>query len=176
MNALPIVRAGCFDGEGLTYPTGAGEFYPNKTQAVYLCIGTEKLTYDCVGPLVGTMLVNAGIDAFVYGTLRSPINALLVMEAFRFIRGLHPRAEIVVIDSAVGKAEDVGRIKTFNRGLRPALGTGKMMPVVGDKSIMGIVGTKKQILSSSCKIKPHNVYTLSRSIADLIINGNPFRS
>ena len=45
-----------------------------KRENIILAIGSDRATGDCLGPLVGHLLVGSGVK--VYGDLKSPINAL----------------------------------------------------------------------------------------------------
>lgn len=46
------------------------------SKTVIVCIGTDKCIGDCLGPLVGTMLLEKFIPLPVYGTIKSPMHAL----------------------------------------------------------------------------------------------------
>ena len=148
--------------------TGAKE----KKERVFLCIGSEKLVFDSLGPMVGTMLKNRDdLDAYVYGTMAEPITALQVETASAFIRRFHPGAEVIVVDSAIGKREEIGSVKFFDRGLRPALGIDREMGVVGDKSVMGIVTTKDKVRSPlSCKVHPESVFALAEKVVEKLFD------
>ena len=141
-----------------------------KKERVFLCIGSEKLAFDSLGPMVGTMLKNrADLDAYVYGTMAEPITALQVETANAFIRRFHPGAEVIVVDSAIGKKEEIGSVKFFERGLRPALGIDREMGVVGDKSVMGIVTTKDKIRTPlNCRVRPESVFALAEKVVEKI--------
>lgn len=156
------------------------KFFPRETlktpdwdKKVYLCIGSDKIVFDSLGPLVGSLLKkNKSFCGYVYGTMSNPVTALSVDTAIRFIRRFHFGAIVTVIDSAVGKREDIGKIKYYERGLRPALGMDKQMQIVGDRSIMGIVSTKdkvKNIYDTSVKLK--DVYAMAEKIAESIVLG-----
>lgn len=141
---------------------------------VYLCIGSDKLVFDCLGPIVGSLLKrDARFNGYVYGTVEEPVTALQVEEAIRFIRRFHFGAEVTVVDSAVGRREEVGKIKTFNSGLHPALGVDKNMPVIGDKSIMGVITTKEKVKDlRSCNVKLKEVYEMAKSVVEMICREN----
>ncbi len=137
---------------------------------VFLCLGSDKLIFDCLGPLVGSLLKgDKRFDGYVYGTMSEPVTALQVEEAIRFIRRFHFGAEVTVVDSAIGKKEEIGTVKMFDRGLRPALGVDKEMRIVGDKSIMGIVTTKDKVKNlNTCNVKLNSVYSMAKRIAEII--------
>ena len=52
---------------------------------VVLCIGTDRVTGDSLGPLVGTFLHAYGSDRYlsIYGTLDFPVHALNLEDACR---------------------------------------------------------------------------------------------
>lgn len=142
-----------------------GSFYPERPR-VFLCLGSDKLIFDCLGPLVGSLLaLDGNFDRYVYGTMENPVTARQVETAIRFIRRFHFGAEVIVVDSAVGRCEEIGKIKFFGHGLRPALGIDKNMKVVGDKSIMGIVTTKEKVKSPACDVKLGFVMDMAKKIA-----------
>ena len=151
------------------------ENFVSKIEKVFLCLGSDKLIFDSLGPLTGTLLKNRkGFNHYVYGTMSEPVTALQVEKAIRFIRSFHPNSEVIVIDSAIGKREEVGSIKFFDRGLRPALGIDKEMSVVGDKSIMGIVTTKDMVKDmNKCDVKLQDVFLMAKNIAQTIAEKYP---
>ncbi len=151
--------------------------YGKKRPTVYLCIGSDRLIFDCLGPIVGSMLKNnKSFNGYVYGTMAEPITALQVESAVKYIRRFHFGAELVVIDSAVGRPDEIGKIKCFNRGLRPALGVDKQMKVVGDRSVMGVVTTKDRVKNvNSCNVKLSSVHAMAEKIVGMILGeGLPF--
>jgi len=143
---------------------------PTKSK-VFLCLGSDKLIFDSLGPLTGTLLKNQkDFPHYVYGTMSEPVTALQVEKAIRFIRSFHRGSEVIVIDSAIGKREEIGTIKFFNRGLRPALGVDKEMAVVGDKSIMGIVTTKDAVKDmNTCNVKLQDVFLMAKKVVEKIM-------
>ena len=78
---------------------------------VVLCIGSDRVTGDCLGPLVGQMLVERGANAFVYGTLDRPVTALNLKDAIKHIQQTHCDKKVLAIDSSVGRLSDVGKIR-----------------------------------------------------------------
>ena len=110
---------------------------------VYMCIGTEKVFSDSLGPRVGTLLnENMLYPAFVYGLSEQNITAENLLYCYSFIRAMHPDSKIVVIDAAVGSAEQIGKIQVSDNGIMPGAATNKNLPSVGDFSIIGIVADR----------------------------------
>lgn len=114
-----------------------------NTQPVFMCIGTEKVFSDSLGPRVGTMLNERMANpAFVYGLCDQNITAENLLYSYNFIKALHPHSPIVVIDAAVGSVDQIGKIQICDGGIIPGAATNKNLPVVGDIGIVGIVAEK----------------------------------
>lgn len=140
---------------------------PEKTP-MFICVGSDLVLGDSLGPLVGTFLKNKGVSAYVYGTLNAPITAKEVEYAKTYLKLMHPNSVSIAIDAAIGDPEDVGQIKVVNTGLKPGLGVEKKLGVIGDLSIIGVVASKS--------LKNYNLYNLTRlnlvyKIAERIANG-----
>ncbi len=121
---------------------------------LFVCIGSDLVLGDSLGPLVGTKLLESKLSSFVYGTLSSPITAKEVEYAREYLKVLHPNSVIIAIDAAVGEENDVGLIKVINKGLKPGLGVNKKLNSIGDISIIGVVAGKST--------KNYNLYNLTR--------------
>ena len=135
---------------------------------IILCIGSDLVLGDSLGPLIGTMLTDKKICTYIYGTLKSPITAKEIACAKIHIKMLHPDALIVAVDAAVGSQDDIGLIKVTTKGLKPGLGVDKNLGVIGDCSVIGIVAEKS--------VKNYNLFNLTRlsliyKMAEKIANG-----
>ena len=118
------------------------ELNQNTERPIFICIGSDLILGDSLGPLVGTMLKSRGAKSFVYGTLNFPITAKEVEYASTHLKQMHPNTISIAIDAAVGNADDIGLIKVCNKGLKPGLGVNKNLGVVGDLSIIAVVAAK----------------------------------
>ena len=141
---------------------------PQKLRPIFICIGSDLVMGDSLGPLVGTFLKEKNIRSYVYGTLNYPITAKEVEYARTYLKQMHPNSISIAIDAAVGSSDDVGLIKILNKGLKPGLGIDKNLGVVGDLSIIGVVAGKS--------VKHYNLFSLTRlnliySMAETIANG-----
>ena len=78
--------------------------YLNKKyeDLVLLCIGTDKITGDCLGPLVGSKLMQQNFPHPLYGTLEKPLHAGNLTRQLPEISIAHPNACTLAIDAAVG--------------------------------------------------------------------------
>ena len=63
---------------------------PYQNRVIVLCIGTDANIADSLGPLVGTMLVEAGSLLPIYGTLDQPLHARNLKCRLESIQKEHP--------------------------------------------------------------------------------------
>jgi len=116
-----------------------------KAPPVIVCIGSDRVTGDCLGPLVGHLLTaKYNIKTYVYGTLNRPVTALNLSESAGFIKNAHPERKVLAVDAALGKPEDVGLIRINRGGVYPGSAVEKVLPKVGDYSIIAVVNTGGQ--------------------------------
>ena len=121
---------------------------------IFICIGSDLVLGDSLGPLVGTFLKSKNIGAYIYGTLNYPITAKEVEYARTYLKQMHPGSITIAIDAAIGGADDVGLIRVLNKGLKPGLGVDKNLGTIGDISIIGVVASKSN--------KNNNLFNLTR--------------
>ncbi len=114
----------------------------NTDNPVIICVGSDLVVGDSLGPIVGTKLIEKlQGKAFVYGTLQSPITAKEIGVIKAQIKKLHPYSKILVIDAAIGNEEEIGYVKISELGIKPGLGVNKDLPLIGDVSVIGIVSS-----------------------------------
>lgn len=127
------------DGE----QTLAAEIRKKVLSPVFVCIGTDKVYSDSLGPKVGSLLNNQmSKPIFVYGLRDRNITAENLVYCMDFIKQMHPNCQTVVVDAAVGSTEQIGRVQISDGGIVPGAATNKNLPMVGDVSIVGIVAEK----------------------------------
>ena len=128
----------------------------DRRPPVYMCIGTDKVFSDSLGPRVGSLLnEQMATPDFVYGMIAANITAENLAACHDLIRRLHPDSQIIVIDAAVGTEDQIGN---------------KNLPQVGDLGIVGIVaerGMADFYTPSSSKEKLVN--RVATFIADAIV-------
>ena len=117
----------------------------NNTGLVFVCIGTDRMTGDSFGPLVGTKLKNkfeqyniCNID--IYGTLENNISYSNIQFVKKNIEQRHRNSCIIAIDSALSNKENIGKIFTKEGKLELGKGLNKKKIEIGDISIKGVVG------------------------------------
>lgn len=103
-----------------------------------VCIGTDRSTGDCYGPLVGFMLSKCKIYDFdVYGTIENPVHAMNLKETIEKIDT--ENTLVVAVDASIGRIEHIAHIGLSNTPIKPGSGVGKDLPEVGDISFSGVV-------------------------------------
>ncbi len=136
---------------------------------VILCIGTDRATGDCLGPLVGEKLNFIDDRFIVIGSLSAPVHALNIRRVIQDIYENIPNPYIIAVDAALGVSNHVGFITLSDSPLAPGKGVNKKLPIIGDVSITGIVnvsGANSHNLLQSTRLSV--VMKLSDCIADAI--------
>lgn len=108
---------------------------------IFLCIGSDRATGDCLGPIIGYKLskYKKFYNYYVYGTLDEPVHAKNLKDTIATIYQAHEDAFIIAIDASLGKTSHIGYITLGEGPLKPGAGVDKNLPEVGDISITGIV-------------------------------------
>ncbi|MDD2372582.1 MAG: spore protease YyaC [Syntrophomonadaceae bacterium] len=106
---------------------------------VFLCIGTDRATGDCLGPLVGSRLKSLTPSAAIYGTLETPVHATNLQEALDEIYTIYTQPFIIAVDACLGNADRIGYINVRRGSLKPGTALNKTLPEVGDFHISAVV-------------------------------------
>lgn len=107
---------------------------------VFVCIGTDLVTGDSLGPLVGTWLrCSSAFPYSVYGTLTCPVHAMNLQETMNEVSLCHPDSPIIAIDACLGTRRHLHYITIAPGALSPGAGVNKCLGNVGDISITGII-------------------------------------
>lgn len=141
----------------------------NNRQIILLCIGSDRATGDCLGPIVGYKLSKLHQKNIVlYGTLEKPIHAKNLADTISHIKRTYNNPFIVAIDASLGTTKHIGYITLGEGPLLPGAGVDKALPPVGDISITGIV-------NNSCMLDHMLLQTTRLNIvmvlADFICSG-----
>jgi len=146
---------------------------PPEHTLVFLCVGSDRATGDCLGPILGYKLSRLHLpNSVIYGTLEQPVHAKNLGEIITEIHShiLHPF--IIAIDASLGKMNHVGYYTLSTGPLKPGAGVNKALPEVGDITITGIVnfsGFLDQMLLQTTRL--NIVMQLADRICDGICHG-----
>lgn len=168
MNEIRCIDSDIFSSDKIC--KGIKSFFNGK-RPVIACVGTDATIGDALGPICGTMLKDAKLETFIYGTLDNPLTAKEIFAAKKYFSLVHPFSPLLVVDAAVGRAEDVGTIKVIDGGIRPGLGADKDLPEMGNVSIIGIVNEKSVANYSFLNLtRLSPVYDMAKVVARGIID------
>lgn len=111
-----------------------------NNELIILCIGSDRLTGDSLGPLIGYKLSKRKTkNVFVYGTLKDPVHALNLEDTISYIYHTHKNPYIIAIDASLGSKQHLGFITLSEGALKPGAGVRKDLSDIGNISITGIV-------------------------------------
>ena len=129
------------DFSRIFYKTLKNYYVPEK-DLILLCIGTDRVTGDSFGPIMGYKLSRYKLKGvIIYGTLESPVHAKNLSETIETIYIKHKNPLVVAIDASLGKIENIGCLTIGEGCLKPGLGVNKQLPEIGDIFITGIVSS-----------------------------------
>lgn len=135
-------------------------------EIVILCVGTDRVSGDSLGPLVGTFLLEECRYANVYGTLGSPVHAQNLKEIAALIESRHHGAFVIAVDACLGRVPNVEKIMLVKKPLKPGTGVNKDLPEVGHVNIQGIVnigGFMPHLVIQNTRM--NTIYNMARVIA-----------
>lgn len=112
---------------------------------LFVCIGNGKIIGDSLGPLIGTVLeknkrlIQNNVNIDVIGTFENPI---LYYNVEEFIKNIDSQdySEIVIIDSALGSKENIGKVMITPTEILIGVGVNRGRMVKGDIILKGVVG------------------------------------
>ena len=137
-----------------------------KDDTVIICVGTDKCIGDCLGPLVGSLLIENNFPFPVFGTLQSPIHALNIEERLQYINKIHPNSFTIGIDACLGENNAIGEIHIRDYPIHPGKGVGKYLPEVGNLSIIGIVDSSdSSVFFTSRSIRLYFIMEMAKVIS-----------
>ena len=141
-----------------------------------VCVGSDRVAGDSLGPLTGSILQKSGADAFLYGTLGRTVTAREVPALGAFLQKTHPKSPVLAIDAAVGNAEEVGLVKLSGTPLKlsgaplyPGSGTNKQLGRLGDVSILGIVARREEGFAALDRVRLGTVCRMAEVIGEAVL-------
>lgn len=141
-------------------------------ELLFLCIGSEKISGDSVGPIVGSILKNRyKLPCPILGTEDKPVNGVNLPHYIENIRTVFPNHRIIAIDSAVGSKKDMWTIKIKKGGVVAGGAITSKNPRIGDIGILAVVGEKNDdVLSTLLQAPLDRVERIAERIAKTIYN------
>lgn len=114
--------------------------YEAKYDVVFLCIGTDRIIGDCIGPITGSLLKNKIGDKFVYGNLDENLTFNNVLRKVHEVKVKFSNPYIIAIDAALSDEENIGKIFVDESGISIGHGLCKRKRNIGNVGIKAVVG------------------------------------
>lgn len=116
------------------------EIDPGQSRPLVLvAVGTDRLTGDSLGPLVGSRARELAPGLPIYGTLEEPVHAINLADKMQEINQTYREPLVVAVDACLGQAQNVGTVSIGRGALYPGTGVHKDLPPVGEVFISGVV-------------------------------------
>ncbi|MDO4318918.1 MAG: spore protease YyaC [Lachnospiraceae bacterium] len=123
---------------------------------IFLCIGTDRATGDCLGPLLGDRLRTLSMPFPIFGTLEHPVHARNLVSTVQLIKDSYSDPFIIAVDASLGSRDHIGYITLGAGSLKPGAGVSKELPNIGHIFITGIVnqaGEADQMLLQTTRLQ-----------------------
>lgn len=149
--------------------------YKNQkfSEVVILCIGTNKLIGDSIGPVVGQKLKEEKMKetVYIYGDMNETINFKNAKEKIENIFKTYQKPFIITIDSALGTKTMVSKI-VVNKGIvRLGKSLGRSICYPSHIIIKGVVGEYKNTFEDNIKILNEVNQELIWYLSDIMAKG-----
>lgn len=150
------------------------EHFSHDQTLVILCIGTDRATGDCLGPLVGEQLKSRlhfskdHLSCIVFGNLETPVHAVNLEETIEHIYKSFDNPYIIAIDASLGTTSHIGYATVSPNAILPGKGVQKKLPAIGDLSITGIVNLSG--FAGSALLQSTRLFTVMQ-LSKMISNG-----
>lgn len=142
----------------------------NNNSAI-VCIGTDKCIVDSLGPLTGTFLAKEKLNIDIYGTLEKPVHAMNISDYIKAIKKKN-YDKVIAIDACLSNRKNQGIIEVREGPITPGRGIGKMLPEIGDVSIIGIVDSSdKEFHDLVQDTRLSLIYEMAEVISQGIVTG-----
>ena len=144
---------------------------------LFVCIGNGKIIGDSLGPLIGTVLeknkrlIQNNVKIDVIGTFANPI---LYYNVEEFIKNIDSQdySEIVIIDSALGSKENIGKVMITPAEILIGVGVNRGRMVKGDIILKGVVGINYNNISRNLieleSVEAKQVENIASKMLDII--------
>lgn len=144
---------------------------------LFVCIGNGKIIGDSLGPLIGTVLeknkrlIQNNVKIDVIGTFENPI---LYYNVEEFIKNIDSQdySEIVIIDSALGSKENIGKVMITPAEILIGVGVNRGRMVKGDIILKGVVGINYNNISRNLieleSVEAKQVENIASKMLDII--------
>ena len=141
------------------------------SKIIFLCVGTDRVTGDAFGPLVGYKLENLfkGNDNIeIIGTLEKTICMQNISYILNSINKTNENNFFIAIDAAVSNKSSLGRIIVSQNKMNIGKSIGRRNIYVGDLSIKGVVSRNLNNPQKNFRLLQNTSLNLIMNMADLV--------
>ena len=143
---------------------------------IFLCIGTDRVTGDCFGPIAGSILMNKQNNykipnMEVIGCLEDNISFEKAEEKIKEQISKYKKPLIVSIDAALSNKNNVEKIFVQNYGIELGKSLEKDKKVFGDISIQAVVGKNMKCKQENFRILQNIPLSKVMKLSNLVANG-----
>lgn len=146
----------------------------NYSDLVFLCIGTDRMTGDCFGPLVGNRIKEAignNIKCTVYGDLENPLIYSGIDKSLKEINEKCDNPCIIAIDAALSNESNIGKILVRKGGLKFGVAINKGRREVGNISIEAIIGRNYKTTHKNMELLQNTSLNFVMNLVDIVSGG-----
>lgn len=131
----------------------------------FVCIGTNKIVSDSFGPRVGNKLKQvfySSPEISVYGTMQNPVH---LKNATHFLEELENKNQIILIDSAIGRREEIGNTYVNRGGMEIGKAFNQSIYFPANINIKTVIGAKEYMPNYSV----NQIENLANEVASKIV-------
>ena len=112
---------------------------------IFICVGSNKITGDSLGPIVGAKLKQKlGTNIAIIGTTETPVNYENIKEINDNIKIKYLNPCVICVDSAMGKNADIGKIIVNWGGITLGKAVNNGIYLESHINIKGVVGKDEE--------------------------------
>ena len=142
-----------------------------SSDIVFVCLGTDQISGDAFGPIVGHELKNKLNNVTVMGRINCPITYPKIEKIEQEIYANFKNPYIICIDAALSKTIEKGQIVVEEKATKIGRALGKKVKNIGNLSIKGVVGATQEDCSKNMETLINAPIELILEMAKMVTNG-----
>ncbi len=109
---------------------------------VILCVGSDKIPGDSIGPMVGEFLKNSfNVRCFVYGALGLSVNGTNLKKYLDILTAAHADSVVIAVDACLSAGEIADEVLVKGGGVNPKKAGTDLVYRTGDEGVLGVLPT-----------------------------------
>lgn len=143
---------------------------------VIVCVGTDKICGDSLGPMVGRLLRHRyAVPCPVYGVEGQTVNGVNLERFKTFLDAHYAGVPVIAVDAALGEESEVGEIRYRLGGVQAGGALGRKNATVGALAVLGVVGVKSEdalgtLLETPFALVERLAERIARRLADVLLD------